>query len=828
MSLLKTALYYSKQGISTIATDSNKRSIQQWKKYQTSIPTTEETTSMLLHPNAVGIALICGKVSGNMEVIDIDCKYDITGTMFDDFMQQVTDADSDMAQRLWIAKTVNGGYHIVYRCEKIEGNKKLAQRYTTTDERATNPHEKIKVLIETRGEAGYIVAYPSTGYEWIQNKAPETITVGQRDTLMHISASFNEVVEEYRPAFIEPQKSFTKSPFTDYNERGDIAGLLTNYGWKVVSENAKKITFLRPGTTTSKSSGDYNKDMGLFSVFTTSSQFESNKGYRPAAVFAILECNNDFKITAKKLIEMGYGEKIISVNPDIKKYVQKLNEQGFQGEKLVTKLAAKFDLSIKESEANIKAIISTDADDDYFWTYDGKKEKFNISYVSFRNFLMSKGYGLYFYDQKSPIFKLVNNDNNLLSEASTEQIKKVVEHYISTIDIARKEQLLESIYRNNNIFSEAMAEWLGHLDIHFLKDTPESCYIPFQNKIIEIKANEILSHNYGTIKQTIWKNDKIDHHIDIVNDLDESTVFYRFLCRICNDDQDRIESAISIIGYLLHKYKHQAKSYAVILAEETDDADKGGGTGKGIFIKALEKMLPSVTIDGKNFKPDKSFAYQRVKLDTKLVAIQDVDKTFNFEKFYSIITEGWTIEKKNQDELYITYADSPKVILTTNYTIADAGVHAKRRQKVIEFSDYFGATRTPLMEFGTPLFEWDKDEWNRFYNLMFECIKFYLTFGIVDITQGNAYKKKKIKTQFSEEFLQWFTEYSQNGCEKPKKFFDLYQDFLIQNDMDKKEYSKKRFKKAMEISAENFGFELIVERNRMDNNTFYNSLKKKV
>ena len=58
-----------------------------------------------------------------------------------------------------------------------------------------------------------------------------------------------------------------------------------------------------------------------------------------------------------------------------------------------------------------------------------------------------------------------------------------------------------------------------------------------------------------------------------------------------------------------------------------------------------------------------------VGLDTKVVAIEDVRKNVDFEGFYSIITEGITVEKKNKDELFIPYKDSPKILFTTNYTI---------------------------------------------------------------------------------------------------------------------------------------------------------------
>ena len=239
----------------------------------------------------------------------------------------------------------------------------------------------------------------------------------------------------------------------------------------------------------------------------------------------------------------------------------------------------------------------------------------------------------------------------------------------------------------------------------------------------------------------------------------------------------------------------------MILAEETDNESKGGGTGKGIFVKALGYLLNIVRVDGKNFKFDKSFAFQRVDLDTRILAIEDTRRNVDFEGFYSIITEGITVEKKNKDELFIPYKDSPKVMFTTNYTIPNSGNHAKRRQKVLEFSGYFGPTRTPEDEFGHKLFDdWDKDEWNRFYNLMFEAVQGYLGFGVLEVASSDKIKRKQIKVQFGEEFLDFFLGILE---EQPGwiKLEQLYNDFMSMSGFDKKDYSVKRLTKGIEESC---------------------------
>lgn len=839
--LLSAARRYKEMGISTIAADSNKRSVVQWKKYQAAVASEEDLSVMFTNQKTSGLAIVCGAVSGGLEVIDVDCKYDLTGSLFEDFMQLIVDDLPELAGRLVIASTKGGGYHILYRCLIIEGNLKLARRETTEAERAGDAHDKVRVLIETRGEGGYIIAAPSTGYSFKQGELTDipVITPDQRAAIFEIARSFNQLHEQVSHQYaVVDQKAYNKSPFQDYNERGDIVGLLVSHGWKQVRDDGKKVYFQRPGNTSARTSGDYNRELGVFAVFTTSSEFEPQKGYRPAAVFCMLECGNDWKAAARKLLDQGFGEPFKKVSREIKKFIRRHKEDGTEGEPLQAKVADKFKLTLEEAQKSIESVAHDDAAaEGEFWTYDPTNEKLGISYVKFARFLETNGFGLYFYDESSTIYKMVHNDHNRLEEATIERIKKFIKAYVIQYELIgvsfTKEQLLEVLYKNSNLFSDNTWQWMQGVNIDFLRDTKDVAYFPFKNGVIEITAGNIRLRKYGEVDKVIWKSDIIKFNVDIDYskmslEEDPGCEFIDFLTKALGGDQARVLSACTLIGYMLHKYKHPANTFAVILGEETEDEAKGGGTGKGILIKALEKMLNVETIDGKNFKPDKSFAYQRVKLDTKVIVIQDAEKTFDFKKFYSIITEGLTVEKKNQDELYISYADSPKVMVTTNYTISDDGNHAKRRQKVIEFSNYFGPERTPMQEYGHLLFEdWDNDEWNRFYNFMFWCVQVYLQNGIIEQAQGDRYKKKKIKTQYGEEFLEWFEEYASNGCADMKELSTVYQDFLNVNCFDKKDYTPRRFNFALKMAADNLGYDLDIRKNsQMNGKRFVKMVKR--
>lgn len=829
MKLLDQAKKYAKNGYSIIPTDAHKRPVGLWKEYQANIASEQKLDGMFANSRVKGLAVICGAVSGNLEVIDIDCKYDLTGNLFQDYIQAVTDANSDLAQKLLIAKTTNGGYHIYYRCDKIEGNKKLASRETTEDERENNPHEKVLVLIETRGEGGYVIAAPTSGYEFIQNKPTQcpSLSINERETLIEIARSFNQWHE--KPVVHQPSepKQYSLSPFDDYNDRCDVVALLESHGWTVVKETNERIIFKRPGNTTSKTSGDYWKEKQWFSVFTTSSQFEPNKPYQPYAIYTMLECGGDFKKASRKLSAEGYGKMRKQIEKKYEKIIRKSKNDGSNDDEIKNTLI-KTGISeveaediLKDYNGNIGKQILT------FWDVNPENMKISIVRTKFERFLIEEGgFALYYYDKNSNLFRLIREEDGLIEEASTEQMKKFIKNYILNLpdifDNITKDELLETIYKGHSTyFTESFFEFLDRNDVDFLKDTKDTAYFPFKNGVVCVTKDKFELKTYGELKKSIWKSQVIDHSVFLYDesDIDPNNIeFYKFIQKICSDDPSRIEYCLSIIGYLLHKYKDLGNTYSVVLTEDTDDEKKGGGTGKGIFTNALTKLINTVQVDGKNFKLDKNFAFQRVKLDTKLVAINDIRKRIDFEGFYSIITEGITIEKKNKDELYIPYEDSPKILFSTNYTIPASANHAARRLKVLEFSQFFKET-PPKNFFGHMLFtDWGKDEWDLFYNLMFCCVQEYLKNGVHNLEKTDGMKNKEIKTAFGDEFFEWWQDYHDNQFIAYQEFKKLYEQFLTANSFDKRDYSMKRFRMAINFSCDLLGFELKERHDRHGSN----------
>jgi len=813
---------YIKQGISCVYVDANKRAIRPWKIYQSQLASPHELEAMHDDPKAYGIAVICGAISGGLEIIDIDAKYDLSGTIFDDYITMLPD---DLAAKLYIVTTVNKGYHIYYRCAEISGNLKLAQRHTTPDELRLNPHDKVRVLIETRGEGGYCVAPPTPGYDTTYHVDIPTITTQEREMLFEAARSFNQIKEEVRESKSATTDSYAISPFDDYNKRGidDMLQRLFDTGWKEVRRTAQKVILLRPGATDSKSSGDFNYDLNWFSVFSTSTQFEPNKAYRPAAVFCMLECGGDWKQAARRLSDMGYGEQRRSIDSKIRRDVFRKKEEGTAPDDIAAFVASKYAMKMADASE-----VVTQLDKQWgerictFWEVSDKGH-ITIVRTKMQEFLSGTGgFYIYYYDMKSPIFKMVRIIDGFVEEVTTEHIKKYIKEYINELpdsfDGITPAALLEVIYKGSDTyFSKSLLEFMPRVNLNLLKDDKDTAFFPFRNGVVKVTKSKISLLNYGELGLHVWRNQVVQFNIDIDETFDEKHVeFLDFILKISNDDSVRANYVISLIGYCLHKYKDQTRPFALILAEETEKEKEGGGTGKGIFFKAISKLLNVVFVDGKNFKLDKSFAFQRINLDTQLVVIEDCRKNVDFEGFYSNITEGVTVEKKNKDELYIGYADAPKFGFTTNYSIQLNGNHAKRRAKVIEFSNYFNPRRTPLDYFGHALFDgWDDDEWNRFYNLMLHFVQIYLTDGIPEAYTSETLRRKTIKLTWGEEFCDYYDELERG---KWYGFTDEYTGFLKAADFERKDYSNKRFRAALEAASDAYGHRFEVRKNRQDSN----------
>ena len=264
--------------------------------------------------DAYGIGLICGKISGNLEVLDFDLKNDETGEVWRLFNYQLDELLPEISKKLIIQQSPSGGFHIFYRCDTIEGNKKLARNI------------KKEVVIETRGEGGYVCAFPTPGYVVKSGKFSKItkITTDQRETILNICRSFDsyKIIED-KEGFVQEGKKVNqapegKSPLDDYNERSDSLELLQNHGWTIKAGFPGKYYLTRPGSKSRSVHATlrYLNGVWIFYNFSSHEDFE-DKGYTPVQLFRKYECKDaGWSDVAKKLLDLGYGERIARKQPE--------------------------------------------------------------------------------------------------------------------------------------------------------------------------------------------------------------------------------------------------------------------------------------------------------------------------------------------------------------------------------------------------------------------------------------------------------------------------------------------------------------------------------
>jgi hypothetical protein len=271
--------------------------------------------------------------------------------------------------------------------------------------------------------------------------------------------------------------------------------------------------------------------------------------------------------------------------------------------------------------------------------------------------------------------------------------------------------------------------------------------------------------------------------------------YKQFIRNIGGNDEKRIASIESTMGFILHAFKNGGYCPAVIINDEVISENPEGGTGKGLFMNGIGRMKKAVTIDGKSFAFDKSFAYQLVTTDTQVLIFDDVRKNFDFERLFSVITEGITIERKNKDAIKIPFHKSPKVVITTNYAIQGKGNSFERRKWEMEFKQFYTKDFTPQDEFKRLLFnDWNVDDWCAFDNYMVKVLQGYLNTGLVKCEFINL-KERKFRAETNSEFAEWVYEFGAsvvplNEKIRPDKAFDK---FIADNNGMFRMLSKQRF-----------------------------------
>jgi hypothetical protein len=227
-------LYYLKSGDDSVEVVNYDTGFPKgtWAPFQERQPTEEEARHWLDN-NMVSMAVVAGRVSGGVEILDFDV---------DGYYERWCELVGNLADGLPVQRTGGGGIQVAWRCPDPETNQKLAWHPDPT------AHTGRTVAIETRGEGGYAVLPPSLHpsgnyYKIIKGRFSEIpqIAMSLRNYLLSCARQLDQAPKTKqdleREAMQEADKEQRRrnydgdSVIDAYNAQHSIEEVLTQYGY---------------------------------------------------------------------------------------------------------------------------------------------------------------------------------------------------------------------------------------------------------------------------------------------------------------------------------------------------------------------------------------------------------------------------------------------------------------------------------------------------------------------------------------------------------------------------------------------------------------------
>lgn len=217
-----------------------------------------------------------------LNCIDVDSKnHPSPELMRKEFFEMLKQSGFDDSKVL-IQETPSTGAHLIYRADSPRKSEVLSR----TKDKST--------LVEVRGSKTQVLMYETEKFERIPEL--KTLSKGEEQILYSIARSFDEAPNE-------------PSNYKDYNSSYSSLHLLQQKGWTVVGEDDLATLVLRPGDTSSKTSGKVFHDSNKFYCFSASTAFEPNRAHSAADITITLDYHGDQKEFERA---MGFSKKTIT------------------------------------------------------------------------------------------------------------------------------------------------------------------------------------------------------------------------------------------------------------------------------------------------------------------------------------------------------------------------------------------------------------------------------------------------------------------------------------------------------------------------------------
>jgi DNA primase len=503
-------------------------------------------------------------------------------------------------------------------------------------------------------------------------------------------------------------------------------------------------------------------------------------------------------------------------------------------------------------------------EDASYTTSTGRKVlDYRFDYDKIRAFLYNRGIGLHEY--VTGLYRTVRKEGKFIEEISHTWIQRYVADFCDTL---KDREVVKMILRGNT-------QYLGPNNLNYMYMHNPDWIVPnqeeqiliFRNCFWRIKADSIEQRPLSELPGSAWQNQVIPFDAEYLGEpmvkvgrddkgwtmkespKVEGCEMYKYLfatsmffwqkfyelrrtpdgmqwIRTVDDkemaalttDEDRASLRMHIItkliawGYKLRDYRDRSNQRAIICMDglESQVGKSEGGSGKSIYAQATRHCQPLFIVDGKtaDLKNDR-FLYHGVDERTREIVFDDVRVNFDFELLFSQITEFIRVKPFQGAPITI---QSPTFTITTNHAIRGDSTSFRRRQYLLGFSNYFNEFRTPRHEFGHTMFEdWDKPQWNQYYNLMATAIQVYMQFpdlGRFGIDSGDI-TRRKLRQQIGEDFLEFADLYFTEGYMLNRVIVKerILEDYCAQFPNDRKFMDVRRVKEKCELYAKYVGLD---------------------
>jgi len=266
---------------------------------------------------APGVGIVCGRVSRDLLVLDLESEKAWTSMMF------LAEDDREIMQLLSetsVSITPSGGRHVYLHMQSAPPAGKVLARDLEGD-----------VWIETRGEGHYVVAPGSLAevhssmrlYQWLRYLDPEHACVWPDAAVTRllsmcerlgatVNGAHQTVQSVPTPApGLRPAGQVQDGPGAIYNQRGSWRDLLVSHGWTELGTHGGITRWRRPGksdgisATTGHCRGDVGGDL-LYVFSSNAAPFEPGRTYSIFGARAALMHGGDHSACARELRDLGY------------------------------------------------------------------------------------------------------------------------------------------------------------------------------------------------------------------------------------------------------------------------------------------------------------------------------------------------------------------------------------------------------------------------------------------------------------------------------------------------------------------------------------------